>query len=62
MYLCEINMILLGMCNEITAYNMHQKIRQLLNITVCELYLVLPEFMKDICLADVNVYIRSYGT
>ena len=62
MYLCEINMILLGMCSKITAYNMHQKIRQLHNITVCELYLVLPEFMKDICLTDVNVYIRSYGT
>ena len=55
-------MILLGMCSKITAYNMHQKIRQLHNITVCELYLVLPEFMKDICLTDVNVYIRSYGT
>lgn len=51
------------MFSEIIAHNMHQKIRQLYNnITVCELYLVLPGFMKDICLTDVNVYIRSYGT
>lgn len=63
MYLSKINMILLGMFSEITAHNMHQKIRQLHNnITVCELHLALPEFMKDICLTDVNVYIRSYGT
>ena len=51
------------MFSEIIAHNMHQKIRQLYNnITVYELYLVLPGFMKDICLTDVNVYIRSYGT
>lgn len=63
MYLSKINMILPGMFSEIIAHNMHQKIRQLYtNITVCELYLVLPEFMKDICLTDVNVFIRSYGT
>lgn len=56
-------MISLGMFSEIIAHNMCQKIRQLYNnITVCELCLVLPEFMKDICLTDVNVYIRSYGT
>lgn len=56
-------MILLGMFSQITTHNMHQKTRQLYNnITVCELYLVLPEFMKDIYLTDVNVYIRSYGT
>lgn len=56
-------MILLGMFSEITTHNMHEKTRQLYNnITACELYLDLPEFMKDICLTDVNVYIRSYGT
>lgn len=62
MYLSKVNMILLGMFSEITTHNMHKKTRQLYNnITVCELYLVLPEFMTDICLTDVNVYIRSYG-
>lgn len=56
-------MILVGMFSEITAHNVHCKIRQLHNnLTVCELYLVLPEFMEDIRLTDVNVYIRSYGT
>lgn len=63
MYLSKINMILFGMFSEMMAHNMHQKIRQLYNnITICELYLVLPEFMKDIYLTDVSVYIRSYGT
>lgn len=63
MYLSKINMILLGIFSEVIAYNMHQNIKQLHNnISACELYLVMPEFMKDICLTDVNVYITSYGT
>lgn len=41
-------MILLGIFSEVIAYNMHQNIKQLHNnISACELYLVMPEFMKD---------------
>lgn len=62
MYLPKINMIFLGVFSEIIAHNMYQKIKQFYNnITVRELYLILPDFLKDVCLTDVNVYIRSYG-
>lgn len=31
------------------------------NKIICKPYLILPDFLKDICLTDVNVYVRSYG-
>jgi hypothetical protein len=62
MYLSKVNLILLGLFSEIIAHNMYPKIRQLYNnIMICELHLALPDFLEDICLADVNVYTRSYG-
>ena len=55
-------MILPGMFSEIIAHNMHQKIRQLYtNITVFELYLVLPEFIKHICLPVISPYLWAIG-
>lgn len=31
------------------------------NKIICKLYLILLDFLKDICLIDVNVYVRLYG-